>query len=172
MNRKFVNIVVTTLAIVLAITFLYLRKNPIVDKNFRLPALNSISVNNIRVGEDSFKNQVVVVNFFATWCIPCVYEMPSFERVFENPPIPNLTIIAMDEDLYESDLVIKEFIEIHKLKFPIFRTNINFIREFPNVSGIPKTYIFDGHGKLVKFHFGAISQTTLRKSILAAARAK
>ena len=56
-----------------------------------------------------FKGQVVVLNFWATWCAPCVLEMPSLERLHQSLKDKGLRVIAINMDAPGADAEVKKF---------------------------------------------------------------
>ena len=86
-----------------------------VDQNTRLiklPALHSM----IEKG----KNDIVVINFWATWCGPCVKEMPLFEKVFNSRKDIDIRLISMDLDLDTDPRKVWSFVERKKIASPVF----------------------------------------------------
>lgn len=77
-------------------------------------------------------NQVHVVNFWATWCIPCVAELPYFEQLGETYPQIDITLVSLDfSTKIESDLI--PFIRENQLK-----SNVIFLKEPDGNKWIPK----------------------------------
>lgn len=98
----------------------------------------------------SFKGKRVFLNFWATWCKPCVKEMPDIEKAFETLQNENyIFLLASDEESKK----IKEFANRtgHKLNFIRF----NGSYEAHNIYSLPTTFVFDTSGKKVKQMTGA-----------------
>ena len=99
------------------------------------------------------KGKVVFINFWATWCPPCIAEMPSIDELHEKfKSNKNVFFIMVDTDHDFSKSV--PFIKKHQFTFPVYQAN-NRIPENLLGSAIPTTVIFDKKGKMVFKHEGA-----------------
>jgi thiol-disulfide isomerase/thioredoxin len=99
---------------------------------------------------DSLKGKVLFINFWATWCPPCIAEMPSIEnlnRLYGN----RIAIILVST---ESEDVVKEFIETNKYTFPIYcLANETPIQLFSHT--LPTTFLISKNGRIVISRRGA-----------------
>ena len=97
---------------------------------------------------DSFSGQVVVLNFWATWCVPCRVEMPSFEKLYRRYRSEGLTVLAVTLDK-KSEKNIKSFVEEYELSFPVLLDEEGKVeRLYPSMT-IPFTYVIDRDGRIV-----------------------
>ena len=121
---------------------LIVHKDPIKHKEIAFNNLNNETIN-----LNNYKNFLVIINFWATWCAPCRKEMPSLNRLQSNPNFKNLRIfpiIVGREEISKS----KEFyndLKIDNLKIFIDKKNI-----LPNelsLIGLPTTILFNKEGK-------------------------
>jgi peroxiredoxin len=97
---------------------------------------------------DSFSGQVVVLNFWATWCVPCRVEMPSFEKLYRRYRSEGVTVLAVTLDK-NSEQNIKSFIEEYELSFPVLLDEEGKVeRLYPSMT-IPFTYVIDREGRVV-----------------------
>ena len=98
-------------------------------------------------GLSEFKDQVVVLNFWATWCAPCLEEMPAFETLYRRYRSQGLTVIAVSLDKGETSKVAK-FVDEHSLTFPVL-LDLDGIAEriYPSFT-IPFTYVIDKKGRI------------------------
>ena len=67
---------------------------------------------------DSYRGQVVVLNFWATWCAPCRVEMPSFEKLYRRYRSEGVAVLAVTLDK-NAGPKIKSFVDEYELSFPI-----------------------------------------------------
>jgi peroxiredoxin len=89
--------------------------------------------------------KVVVLNFWATWCPPCRKEMPDLESLYQQFKDPGLVILAIsDEDTGK----VKPFVAQEKVTYPILLDPGRKVNELFQISGIPKTFVYDRNGKL------------------------
>ena len=102
------------------------------------------------VNFESFKEQVVVVNFWATWCPPCVAEMPSFQRLFDAYGDKVVFLFVAND---EPDRVLS-FIDDNNYELPIYYQQTKVPEEM-NSNSLPTTYIIDTSGHIVASKVGA-----------------
>ncbi|MDE0118704.1 MAG: TlpA disulfide reductase family protein [Bdellovibrionales bacterium] len=97
----------------------------------------------------SLKNKIVLINFWATWCAPCIKELPSLNKLAEYYP-KDLVILAVSNEPTDN---IKNFL----MAFPQFHANFipanvgkKQMQATFSVQAFPETYILDKNGKLVE----------------------
>ena len=113
---------------------------PFVAPDFRLKDENGKV---IRLSD--FRGQVVVLNFWATWCPPCREEMPSMERAHQKIKGEKIAIIAVN--VGEDEDTVFGFTGQHPLTFPLpLDTDGSVVDQYP-VVGLPTTFIIDPSGK-------------------------
>ncbi|GJL77490.1 MAG: hypothetical protein NPINA01_04790 [Nitrospinaceae bacterium] len=100
------------------------------------------------VSLDSFKGQVVVLNFWATWCVPCRVEMPSFEHLYRRYRSQGLTVLAVSLDK-GADQKVRDFTEEYKLSFPVLLDTEGKAEKLYPSASIPFTFVIDKTGRVV-----------------------
>ncbi len=109
-------------------------------------ALKNLKGNQVEL--ESFRGQVVVLNFWATWCVPCRVEMPAFENLYRRYRSEGLAVLAVSLDK-NADAEVKEFVEEYKLSFPILMDSDGKAEKlYPTIS-IPFTFVIDQEGRVV-----------------------
>lgn len=94
------------------------------------------------------RGRTVLLNFWATWCIPCVAEMPALQRIYKKYGERGFTILAVSAD--QDVEVVRSFAEQNGLTFPILLdSDMSVVRSY-GVSGFPETFFIDGHGNLLR----------------------
>lgn len=99
-------------------------------------------------GLDDYLGKVIIVNFWATWCTPCVKEMPSFENLYRRFRSKGLTILAVSLDKSSSSKV-QEFADKYKLSFPVLLDTDGVAEKLYPSFTIPFTYVVDKQGRVV-----------------------
>ena len=99
-------------------------------------------------GLDDHSGKVIVVNFWATWCVPCIKEMPSFESLYRRYRSQGLTLLAVSLDKGDSTKV-QEFADKYKLSFPILLDTEGVAEKLYPSFSIPFTYVIDKQGRVV-----------------------
>ena len=109
------------------------------------------------------QGQVVLVNFWATWCIPCREEFPDLVRLYEERRDAGLAVISVSMDEPENKAAAQAFLEEHNAEFPAYIVDTENLKTLletmdPAWTGaIPATFIFDRKGKKIYSHIGQLS---------------
>ena len=98
----------------------------------------------------STQNKVVLINFWATWCPPCIAEMPSLEKLHNDYKDKIVFLFVSNED----DEIISKFVEKNEYNFKVHRSISEYPKDF-NVSSIPRTFLIDKKGNIVIDKTGA-----------------
>lgn len=100
------------------------------------------------------RGRVVLLNFWATWCPPCVREMPAMERLYAEYKGRGLDIVAVSLDQGKLDEV-RSFTEKLKLSFPIVLDPAHDVKNTYQVRALPTTYVVDREGRIIAWGMGA-----------------
>ena len=102
-----------------------------------------------------YRGKVVLVNIWATWCPPCVEEMPSMEKLYRKFKGQNFEILAVSID--EPGLeAVAPFMKKSNLTFPALIDSEGTIKAVYGVTGIPESFIVDKQGILIKKIVGPV----------------
>jgi peroxiredoxin len=104
-----------------------------------------------------FRGQVVVLNFWATWCLPCVQELPSFDEMQRRMRAKGVTVIAVSVDVDEN--AYKKFVANHSVKLLTGRDPTGKTSAMYGTFKYPETYIIDRKGVLQRKFMGAVDWT-------------
>lgn len=101
----------------------------------------------------------VIVNFWATWCVPCIKEMPDISHFVASHT--NVSAIGLAYD--DSDLAdIKAFVAKHPVVYPIAQVGTDKLpKDFDEPRGLPTTYVINPAGKVAKTFIGPITAASL-----------
>lgn len=103
----------------------------------------------------NYRGQVLVLNFWATWCAPCVEEAPSLEKFSAQMQPLGVTVIGVSVD--EDVAALEKFVADNRLSFPIARDPGGSLAAHFGTFKFPETYIIDRHGKVAEKIIGAIN---------------
>jgi len=101
----------------------------------------------------SWRGKVVVLNFWATWCPPCVAEMPSLERLSRALGPEGLAVVTVSVD--EDGKTLEAFVKEHALTLPVLRDPGGRVAagEY-RTTGYPETFVLDRRGVLLRHYVG------------------
>jgi len=106
---------------------------------------------NLRGGNASledYKGKIVLLNFWATWCMPCRAEMPGMETLWKKYKEQGLVIVAISVD-EGSRGRIETFSKLLDLSFPILLDPESKVSDLYEVSDMPTSFLIDRNGKLI-----------------------
>ena len=118
-------------------------------------AAPDFSVENVRLS--SFREQVVVLNFWATWCLPCVQEIPSLVEMQRRMKAKGVTVIAVSVDVDEN--AYRQFIKNHNVKLLTVRDPSGKTNGAYGTVKFPESYIIDRKGIIQHKFLGAVDWT-------------
>jgi thiol-disulfide isomerase/thioredoxin len=107
----------------------------------------------------SFAGRVVLLNFWATWCPPCVEEMPSLERLNQALGKSGLVVLSVSTD--EDEAALLSFLKKVPVSFPVLRDpggRVGASRY--RTTGYPETFLIDGAGVIREIFVGPVQWDT------------
>lgn len=113
-----------------------------------------------------WKGQALVLNFWATWCAPCVEEMPELTALQKEIQPKNIQILGIGIDNPSS---INAFAEKYQIAYPLYVAGIDgseLSRQLGNqAGGLPFTVLLDASGKVRKTYLGRLKMDELRRDL-------
>lgn len=103
---------------------------------------------------DDYRGKVVVLNVWATWCPPCIYEMPSFERLHTAVRDTNLRIVAVSVDEFVGGDSVLAFARGLGVTFEILHDSSRTIDRVYQITGYPETFVIARDGTIRKKWIG------------------
>ena len=122
---------------------------PMTMKDFLVVNLNGASKTRA-----SAKGNIVLLNFWATWCPPCKAEMPSIEALSAKMKGKKFEIVAVN--LGDSVTEVKDFLKEYRYSFPIYLDTQNRLSATYASQGIPTTYVLDKQGRFIAGVVGGV----------------
>ncbi|MCS7301743.1 MAG: TlpA family protein disulfide reductase [Fimbriimonadales bacterium] len=142
------------------------------------PALPRTNARDLQQRIARNKGKVVIVNFWATWCAPCMEELPDLVRFYRNYRKQGVEMIGVSfDDVETADQTVPPVLRKYRVNYPVVVVNQNF-DEFADRfdkawSGeVPRFYLFDRQGKRVEAWSGKTSYQTLEQKVKALLRKK
>ncbi|NLG72735.1 MAG: TlpA family protein disulfide reductase [Chloroflexi bacterium] len=131
--------------------------------DFPAPELELTDLNGNTVSLADYRGQVLLVNNWATWCPPCLAEMPELQAYYEAHRDEGFRIVAVEAG--EPAGQVREFVEKYGLTFDVWPDRgQKALRTFGNLS-LPNSYVIDRSGQVRYTWTGAISREMLEKYI-------
>jgi thiol-disulfide isomerase/thioredoxin len=113
-----------------------------------------------------YKGKVVLLNFWATWCVPCQHEMPMLVDMQRKYGEKGLIVLGGSVDDASSQSHIQPFAEKDKISFPLLvGTTTEQMKQLQLGEAIPATAFFDADGKLVARVLGELDKSELQHRI-------
>ena len=117
-----------------------------------------------RIALDDLEGQVVLVNFWATWCPPCRLEMPGFQAVHDDYQGKGFTVVGLATDVGGSALV-ESFVRDNGIGYPVAMASDDVKLLYGGVDALPQSFLLDKQGRVRKMVSGVFSEGTLRRAI-------
>lgn len=108
--------------------------------------------NGKQVKLSDFRGKLVFLNFWATWCAPCIEEMPEMDTLNQKFKDRKFQMMAVSVD--NNWEVVKDFYNKHNLEIPTYLDPGQQIRNSYKVRGYPETFILDRNGSVLKYIIG------------------
>ncbi|WEG13662.1 TlpA disulfide reductase family protein [Pullulanibacillus sp. KACC 23026] len=132
----------------------------------RSPTITLKNVNGQRSKLTDFKGDIVIVNFWATWCTPCQNELPVLNKFYNEHKKQKTVILGINATSTEKDQQhVITFSKNNRINYPILLDTKGRYSDLFQVKGYPTTYFIDSRGIIKKIYVGQITAKKL-KSIL------
>ncbi|HZQ94144.1 MAG TPA: TlpA disulfide reductase family protein [Candidatus Sulfotelmatobacter sp.] len=106
-----------------------------------------------RLTLSSYRGRIVLLDFWATWCVPCREEIPRFVELQNKYGGRGLQIIGVSMD--DSADPVRPFAEQFHMNYPVVMGNAKIGEAYGGVLGLPIAFLLDRDGRIVKKHIGA-----------------
>jgi peroxiredoxin len=110
-----------------------------------------------------YKGKVILLNFWATWCPPCLAEIPEFVKVYEEKKSDGFTILGVSTDDTAEQL--KAFASEKKVTYPLLMISTELEDAYGPLFGLPTSVLIARDGSVCKRHFGPMSKEQLEKEL-------
>ncbi len=148
------------LIVILSACQVSVRENePIPAPDFTLPDINGNMIN-----LSDFKGQVVLLDFWATWCIPCRQELPHFQKLHETYKDQGFAMIGISVD-EAGAAIVKPFLEKYNIDYTNLISTLEveklygdgtpeIKKKYGPIQGIPVTFIINRKGEIIQRYMG------------------
>jgi thiol-disulfide isomerase/thioredoxin len=109
-----------------------------------------------------YQGKWVLINYWATWCPPCLEEVPDLVMLYDQHKEKDLMVIGVAQQ-YKSRQEVTDFVDDMLMSYPIVLGNKSVNDQISPSEILPTTYIYNPHGKLVRIKRGLISRQYIEK---------
>lgn len=136
----------------------------------RAPEIGLRDLDGNRITMSSLRGNVVLVDFWASWCEPCAEEMPVLERLYQRYRDQGFRVVAVSQDRQVSN--VRSFLRQHSVSFPVVHDASHQVAGRYRPPRMPSSYIIDRNGVVRHVHAGFRSEDarTMEREIRALLR--
>jgi thiol-disulfide isomerase/thioredoxin len=116
------------------------------------------------VDSKDFDGKTLLVTFFATWCPPCMQEVPELISLQKQYAEKGFSVVALSVDQGGMG-VVKKLVEKRSINYPVLLADSSTARNFGGVVGIPTSFLVNSKGHVVKKYPGYVPHTILENDI-------
>lgn len=110
-----------------------------------------------------YKGKPVLINFFASWCLPCREEMPVLEKVVNEYEPKGVIFLGVAVD--DTEVKMKDFVAKYGVTFPVGLDKTAAVQKSFGIYGIPTTYFIDKQGVINYSHSGSVTEELLQHEL-------
>jgi peroxiredoxin len=119
------------------------------------PAWKLKDLDGHEVSSDQFKGKVIVVDFWATWCAPCLEEIPGYVALQKKYGPAGLAVIGVSLDR-RGPVFVKQFAESHGINYTLVMGDETVAEAFGGFEAIPTTFLINREGRILNRKTGAV----------------
>ena len=135
-------------------------------EGFLAPDFTLDTLQGEKVTLSHLRGKIVVVNFWATWCLPCRKETPALEKAYEQYKDSGMVILGVNLTDQDSVSEVESFIQESKLTYPILLDRDGSISNLYQIQGLPMTFFINREGIIRTVVVGGpMSETFIRTKI-------
>ena len=128
------------------------------------PAFSVTGLDGNLIASDSLRGRVVLVNVWATWCLPCRVEMPLLQSMADRHRDRGLTVIGLSVDT-DSPEVVREFLAARKVTYPVAIVDWRTLQILGGVTGYPTSFLLDREGRIRHRALGPLAMASFEPAV-------
>jgi thiol-disulfide isomerase/thioredoxin len=161
--RKRLAAVGAVLCVLAAVSILVWSGLPDVPRVEQVVAFDAETLDDERLTIAPQPGRPVVLNFWATWCAPCVIEMPILEDAYQQHRDDGLLLVGIN--LAEDPEMVESWLNENDINFPVVIDRFRELEAAYEVRGYPTTFFIDARGNIRRVHQGPLSEDELAENL-------
>lgn len=138
---------------------------PVMKTELRdVPEFTLIMEDGTELAKKDFAGEPLILNFWTSWCPPCIEEMPELQKFSSEHPDLKLIGVNLTKEEFSKKNV-SDFIKEHQVTFPIALDEEGRLQETFNIFTIPITVMITADGRIYETFFGPVTAAQLEKSL-------
>ena len=135
------------------------------DERDKAVDFQRIALDGTRVSLANWRGKVVLLNFWATWCAPCLVEMPRFSAWQRQYARQGLQVLGISMD--DSTEPVQRLLSRGNVGYPVIMGDTTLAKLYGGIFGLPSTFLIDRSGRIVGRFRGEVNLEDLERSIQA-----
>jgi thiol-disulfide isomerase/thioredoxin len=131
-----------------------------------LPEFRAVTLDGQEISHETLRGKTVLVNFWATWCKPCVHEIPALEAFYKAHQHEDLVVLGIATDRGKSEAEVKAFLAAHGASYPNVLSNAAIERSLGAPGVLPTSFLYGADGHLRQTFRGALTTSQLEAARL------
>lgn len=133
------------------------------EEGSKVPAIDLLGLDGLGHTLDEYKGKAIVLNFWGSWCTPCVKEMPALQAQWEKWKDKDVVVVGIN--VGEDQMTVENFVKQVDIDFPILMdTGRDAVRSY-GISPLPTTFFINAKGKIDSIHIGQLDLDSLDDQI-------
>ncbi len=132
----------------------------------KAPDFSVTDIQGRKLSLSEYQGKVVLLDFWATWCAPCLQEIPHFVDMQQKYGSQGFQAIGISMD--DGPKPVQRFYEEHKLNYPVALGSSQLAESYGGILGLPVTFVINRDGQIRKRFVGATDPAQIEQEVVAA----
>ena len=163
LNRKYVFPLVVVVAIA-TLFFISRRFAPKPAAKGTSPEFSVTDLQGQKLALADYRGKVVLLDFWATWCAPCLEEIPHFVEMQQKYGPQGMQVIGISMD--DNAKPVQAFYQQQKMNYPVAIGDAKLAERYGGVLGLPVTFVIDREGRIAKKFVGATDTKVIEQEVV------
>jgi len=129
-----------------------------------LPSFQLTTLDGRPISSAELRGSVVLVNFWATWCAPCRFEMPGFQKVYDRKKADGFVVLGISTDANGPDAV-KSFLADRGITYPVAMASGGVVQRLGGGDLLPTSFLIDRQGRIRYEVRGIFASVALERAV-------